>query len=109
MARYIDADALLEKLKKLREFWEFTFTADGVDEAIDEVEEAPDADVVPKTEVAREIFAEIYDYLHDRITKHYEIITTKYSPEDKMLFDECEFIRDKILKPIEKKYTGGGK
>ena len=59
MARYIDADALLEKLKKLREFWGFTFTADGVDEAIDEVEEAPDADVAPKSEVAREIFGEI--------------------------------------------------
>jgi hypothetical protein len=54
MARYIDADELLANLKKLREFWGFTFTADGVDEAIDEVEDAPDADIAPKSEVIDE-------------------------------------------------------
>ena len=46
MSRYIDADLLIDELKDLREFWGFTFTADGVDEAIDKVEEAPTADVV---------------------------------------------------------------
>ena len=46
MSRYIDADLLIDELKDLREFWGFTFTADGVDEAIDKVEEAPTANVV---------------------------------------------------------------
>jgi hypothetical protein len=46
MARYVDVDALLDKLKKLKEKWGFTFTADGVEEAIFEVEEEPTADVV---------------------------------------------------------------
>ena len=51
MARYIDADALIAKLNELKEEWGFTFTADGVEEAIFKVEEEPTADVVPKSEV----------------------------------------------------------
>lgn len=51
MARYIDANALIAKLNVLKEEWGFTFTADGVEEAIFKVEEEPTADVVPKSEV----------------------------------------------------------
>lgn len=51
MARYIDADDLLDKLKELKEEWGFTFTADGVEKAMFQVGEQPTADVVPKSEV----------------------------------------------------------
>ena len=43
---YIARKPLLDALEELKEFWGFTFTADGVAEAIAEVEEAPTADVV---------------------------------------------------------------
>ena len=43
---YIERGALLDKLKELKEEWGFTFTADGVEEAIFAVEEEPAADVV---------------------------------------------------------------
>lgn len=46
MPRYIDADALIDKLKILKEEWGFTFTADGVDKAIEKVEEAPTVEVI---------------------------------------------------------------
>ena len=48
MARYIDADALIEELKELKSFWGFTFTADGIEKAMFKVVYAPTADVVPK-------------------------------------------------------------
>ena len=63
------------------------------------------ADVVPKSEVAWDIFNEIYEALHDRIMARHVIMSTRYAPDEKMLCDECVFIRDHILKPIEKKYT----
>lgn len=75
MARYIDADALIAELKELREFWGFTFTADGVDEAIDKVEEAPDADVVPKSEVEKwkEINEQLYKEMSERAIQERKI------------------------------------
>lgn len=43
---YIERGALVDKLKELKEEWGFTFTADGVEEAIFAVDEEPAADVV---------------------------------------------------------------
>lgn len=66
-----------------------------------------EADVVPKSEVAWDIFNEIHEALHDRIMAHHVIMSTRYAPDEKIRCDECVFIRDHILKPIEKKYTEG--
>lgn len=46
MPRYIDADALINELKILKDFWGYTFTAEGVDKAIEKVEEAPTVEAV---------------------------------------------------------------
>lgn len=51
MDKYIEREALLEMLEKLKEHWGNTFTAEGVSEAIEKVEQAPTADVVPRVEV----------------------------------------------------------
>jgi hypothetical protein len=64
MARYIDADALLERmevrLKQLRtEYGDHDHYTDGFDEGLVAVEDADTADVAPKSEVASEIFDEI--------------------------------------------------
>ena len=49
MARYIDADALLEKMKKTNRYFDVKF----------DIEEMPTANVAPRADVAREIFEEI--------------------------------------------------
>lgn len=58
MARYIDADALIKKIFPLGMFdnGNYAVNARAVKKAIDSI---PTADVAPKSEFAREIFAEI--------------------------------------------------
>ena len=65
MARYIDAEALtdymLERYNDLCEkHGDYDHYTTGYGDAIDVIEVAPTADVVPRAEVAREIFREIY-------------------------------------------------
>ena len=84
MARYIDADALMEKC--------FTRLKDG--EVLyrispQEIDEAPTADVAPKSEVAREIFEKI-EYLIWQNDTH---------PASELT---------EALATLKKKYTEGG-
>lgn len=59
MARYIDADKLLEKTEEIEWFNESTGYYDLINIVHKyDVETAPTADVAPKSEVAREIFDE---------------------------------------------------
>ena len=59
MARYIDADALTKRLKHFSD-WCRDGRKQGVDFVLDcPLPDTPTVDVAPKSEVAREIFAEI--------------------------------------------------
>ena len=89
MARYIDADALLEALKSRKLIFE---EGTPVEEAIAEqvsvfeevIEEAPTADVIPKSELAREIFDKIekqlarYSHIH-RYAEEAKEVTEEYA------------------------------
>ena len=90
MARYIDADALLVKLKERKEEWGFTFTADGVEEAIFAVEEELEADVVSMTEYEQLVYKLECLLCHataGRLSKHtydlrtMETVVTDYTNE----------------------------
>lgn len=62
MARYIDADALIERILKLKVGTDDMYgmgIARGIERAETAIQMQPTADVVPKSEVAREIFKEI--------------------------------------------------
>ena len=70
MARYIDAEALTDyMLERYNDLCEKHGDCDhyttGYGDAIDVIEIAPTADVVPKSEVVREIFEEIDDLMID--------------------------------------------
>ena len=90
MARYIDADALIEEIKRVycadcNNYNEIRCRACGTDDALRMLEDAPTEDVVPKGEVERDIFEEIekiIDYSYP-----YHIIAR--------------------LDKLKKKYTGG--
>ena len=72
MARYIDADALIKQMKDGKYVDRETSFQRGVNSAIDywitEINHFPTADVVPKSEVAREIFEEIDELLVQNAT-----------------------------------------
>ena len=100
MARYIDADALYEKLypldlvdKRL-----YTINAKAVADAI---AKTPTADVVPKSEVAREIFEEIGKILY----KHTNIAMKEKSVTCELAID---YIGEDVAE-LKKKYTEGEK
>ena len=83
--RYIDADALAEQMQKrykalVKEYGDYDHYTTGYDDAIDEVEGFPAADVAPKSEVAREIFAEI-DILGTYNPELYAELKKKYTEE----------------------------
>jgi hypothetical protein len=64
VARYIDADALIENIKRVyctdcNNYNEVRCRACGTDDAMAMIEDAPTADIAPRAEVAKEIFAEI--------------------------------------------------
>lgn len=72
MARYIDADLLIATMQKrydeIRDTYGYhDLYTSGYDDAVDAVENAPTADVVPREELAREIFEEIYS-IRDKTT-----------------------------------------
>ena len=83
MARYIDADALMEKLLSRLKDGEVLYRISP-----QEIDDAPTADVVPKSEVAREIFEQV-----DGITDLFA----------KGLVGELEFYD--MLAELKKKYT----
>lgn len=71
MARYFDADFLIEQLQPAKNsVWNKNDHSKSMSEMIEdfctELKNAPAADVVPKSEVAMEIFAEIYEDCFDQ-------------------------------------------
>lgn len=99
MARYGDLDALLENLKKQygEELgWQCTVNMSDVGMMI---EDAPTADVAQKSEVAREIIAEIDNRLHDMAMEYHNAGHPEY-------FAVCEMVYHKVIRAVEKKYKG---
>ena len=96
MPRYIDADALLAELQEEIDFETTMYTKEqneyfkmGLKCAFRDVKNQPTADVVPRAEVAREIFAEIEKIRAKEIRK-------------------CEHFRQKENDASERKYWEGG-
>lgn len=94
MARYIDADALIEVLQEWRDTSSLNDGAGNpVDsilyDAIRHIEDAPTADVAPRAEVAREIFEEIRDLIRFTMEPY---STTLYA---KIEFEKLEALRKK--------------
>ena len=84
MPRYIDADKMVSKDNAYTTFPHDLAGCDDND-LVRWINEQPTADVAPKTEVAREIFEEIY--------------------ED--CFDQFGYINYEALAELKKKYTEG--
>lgn len=105
MARYIDADLLLERLnKKKSEVAKARYT-EGFNDAIMRVKSmistAPVVDVAPKSEVVREVINEIDDRLYDMAMAYRESEHLGY-------YAVCEMVHHKVIRAVEKKYTGKG-
>ena len=110
MARYIDADLLIETMQKRYDeicdtYGYHDLYASGYDDGVDAVENAPTADVVPKSEVAREIIDDIEMYVLG-IKSGKEIIE-KTTPRIYQLKrkDYMETVLE-YLSELKKKYTG---
>lgn len=65
-----------------------------------EVDAMPTEDVVPKSEAAREVLAEIDNRLHDMAMEYANAGHKEY-------FAVCEMVYHKVLRAVEKKYTEG--
>ena len=64
MARYIDADELYRRVKrKTNPYGKPTLDYESGVKVLEMIEQEPTADVVPKSELAREIFEEIEQWL----------------------------------------------
>ena len=117
MARYIDADALAEQMLNrykalVNEYGDYDHYTTGYDDAIDEIESFPAADVAPNREVAREIFAEIKKAIREEALDYcngFEKTETRELQEYyKIKQDTAIFLFMKI-DHLEKKYTEGEK
>lgn len=100
MTRYIDADALGIG-KANRDVFEHPKYADGWNSAIEIINNAPTADVAPKSEVAREIFAEI-----ETIAKIYTFPVVKNGIVE-IVKEPFWCIEPSDLTKLKKKYTEG--
>ena len=92
MAEYIERKALLSALKEEHKKGNFVFTSKWIKEIMDDL---PTAEVAPKSEVAREIFAEIESKL---------ILTNATHCGQKFYYIRLE---DDIAE-LKKKYTEDG-
>ena len=110
MARYIDADALLDTLEKLKERWRFTFTAEGVGEAMEKVREADTADVVPKIELeamrtAANSYKMHYEYARREVDELREMVEAAVACQEtlqKALAEAKTEVAREIFEEIEK-------
>jgi hypothetical protein len=101
MARYINEDEFIAWVK---EHWCADCQNDNglrcracwIDDAIDIVEEAPEVDVVPRTELAREIFEEIERYLEYNARRGDAFVDTYF---------DSDLSND--IAELKKKYTEG--
>ena len=105
MARYIDADALVERLKFKRDATDISGKKySGLECAIAQAQKFPTADVAPKSEVAREIFEEIERFILTCIENDEKVFN---SGEDE--YYDGRFMGFKIveehLAELKKKYT----
>lgn len=74
--RYIDADALIEDIKRIyctdcNNYNEIRCRACGTDDALRMIEDAPEADVVPRAEVEA-VKAEVIRAFADRLKRYYK-------------------------------------
>ena len=78
MARYIDADKLVEMYdRSAKDDWNKKTApsswAEAFDCAIADIDDQPTADVVPRAELAREIFEAIEREITDALKSNYEV------------------------------------
>lgn len=113
MARYIDADVLIKKIYPMGiGDGKYTINAKAVKFAIDNT---PTADVAPKSEVAREIFAEIEEGLQYEIDLEDKNGRNAWGEGDTIGFHIHDYAEDKLdtlkiaLSLLKKKYTEGKK
>ena len=107
--KHKDTDKIIEEITTLQTEWEGTFTVDGIRMAKEIVENAPEADVVPKSEVAElkaiiadhkaneERWQELYADTVDKWEKAYEELEIKLenarAEVAREIFEEIEKIR----------------
>lgn len=110
MPRYIDADALVKRLKHSPLFLGTNMQfKDGV---IDLVERQPAADAVPRAEVAREVLVILYKelvYYHENIKNEYMKLPSRSTNTARFRGASAtvDYICNMILK-LEKQYTEDG-
>lgn len=136
MARYIDAEALtdsmLEHYNELCEkYGDYDHYTTGYGDAIDAIENAPTADVAPKSEVEKlshkcedcagctqwvcdcslieehaksEVAKEIIKEIDDRL---YDMAIAYRNTERFGYYAVCEMVYHNVIRAVEKKYTEG--
>lgn len=95
MAEYIEREALIKRLLSISVIADDMYGMGinrGLERAETQIEMMPAADVVPKSEVAREIFEEI-----ETCMKNFE------DDDDGYLLKMCEF--EFFMRELKKKYT----
>ena len=107
MARYIDADKLVEMYERSADDeWNKKTApsswAEAFECAIADIDDQPTADVVPRAEVAREIFEEIEELFRQHKEGGY-YLNGAWFPERLDLYTEDAFAE------LKKKYTEGQK
>lgn len=115
MARYIDADLLIETMRERYDeicdtYGYHDLYASGYDDAVDAVENAPTADVAPRAEVAREIFEEIEKIMSKEKHKNETVRQSMTEPNDRSYFEGgANAIRQASywIAELKKKYTEG--
>ena len=118
MARYIDADALIERLKFKRDETDISGKKySGLECAIAQVQKQPTADVAPKSEVERlEHILDCYALQYGTVTDQQKVIEKAKSEVAREIFEEIEKLRvigihgfktylKKDIDELKKKYT----
>ena len=122
MARYINEDEFIAWVK---EHWCADCQNDNglrcracwIDDAIDIVEEAPEADVVPKSEV--DLYKKLNDELEDELASTYDKLENAKTEVVREIFEEidktikehkegfcCDWYMYEKYAELKKKYTG---
>lgn len=110
MARYIDADALIERILKLKVATDDMYgmgIARGIERAETAIQMQPTADVAPKSEVAREI--EAFGEKVGKIYNHYVFEDTDYADDDVAIEAVINALTEVLneLADLNKKFTEG--
>ena len=105
MPRYIDADTLAKQMQercdRLRsEYGDYDHYTSGYDDALDEVEDFPSADVVPRSDVAK-----IFDEFTKMLVNNHIVGYKSHNGEWVYHFKNDLLLE---LAELKKKYTGEG-